>query len=122
MNPPTTASPLMFAGSLLVVLLVVAVVVVVEAFLLNLLRWDEHRACLRAALLANLISTPAALLFLTLSPSWGSIALAGLLSSAVEGFILKRRQPRLRWANWVYALVVNIASYGMVIGPAYLLK
>ena len=117
-----TASPLMFAGSLLVIILVVGVVVVLEAFLLNLLRWEEHRVCLRAALIANLWSTPAALIFLIFTPSWNSITVAGLLSSAIEGFILYRRQPRLRWANWVYALLANLVSYVVVIGPAYMMR
>lgn len=112
----------MFLGGVVVLVLVVAVVVVVEAFLLNLLRWDEHRACLRAALWTNLLCTPVALVFLTFQPGWGAIALAGLVSTAVEGYLLLRRQPRLHWANWVYALAANIASYGVVIGPAYLMR
>lgn len=115
-------SPFMFLGSLLVMLLVVGVVIVVEAFVLNLLRWDEHRACLRAALLSNLLSTPPALLYLTFVPGWNSIILAGLAASVLEGYILYRRQPRLRWANWIFALLVNAASFGIIVGPAYLLR
>jgi hypothetical protein len=112
----------MFLGSILVMLFVVGVVVVLEAFLLNLMRWDDHRACLRTALIANLISTPAALIYLTFSPGWSQIILAGFLASAVEGVILRQRQPRLRWFNWVYSLLVNLASFGVIIGPAYLMQ
>lgn len=121
-TPITAATPLMFIGGLFVLLLVVCVVVILEAFLLNLLRWDAHRACLRAAAIANLISTPAALIYLIFSPGWNSILLAALASSILEGFILVRRQPDLRWANWVYAVIINAASYLIVIGPAYLMR
>lgn len=103
--------------------LVFALIVLAEGVALQLLRWGDRRQSLRAAFFMNLISGAVLLLFTALVPVWGlpSLAAAFVLSVPLETLVLKRLEPRLRWLNLLAALVANLASYGLLLLPAFMM-
>ena len=79
---------------------------------------------LLAALLVNTISSIVGivlLIFLQDIPmAW--IVIAFFLSIIIEGVILVLIQPVTRWKALLYALLANLASYLILIVPAYLIS
>lgn len=107
---------------LIALLLITCLVVLVEGVVLTLLRWNNFRRALLASLIANVVSSMAGgvlLIFLQQIPLlW--IFLALLLSFIIEGAILVKIQPGNNRRTWLICLAANLASYLLLILPAYL--
>ena len=102
--------------------LVTILVALVEGVVLTLFKWNNFPRSLLGSGIANLVSGLAAgalLIFLQKLPViWMGIAF--LLSILIEGAILLKIQPESGRRTWLVALVANIASYAILILPAYL--
>ena len=99
-------------------------IALVEGVVLTLLKWKPFMSSLLAALLMNTISSIVGivlLIFLQDIPmAW--IVIAFFLSIIIEGVILVLIQPVTRWKALLYALLANLASYLILIVPAYLIS
>jgi len=99
-------------------------IALVEGVVLTLLKWKPFVSSLLAALLVNTISSIVGivlLIFLQDIPiTW--IVIAFFLSIIIEGVILVLIQPMTRWKALLYALLANLASYLILIVPAYLIS
>jgi len=99
-------------------------IALVEGVVLTLLKWKPFASSLLAALLVNTISSIVGivlLIFLQDIPiTW--IVIAFFLSIIIEGVILVLIQPVTRWKALLYALLANLASYLILIVPAYLIS
>jgi hypothetical protein len=99
-------------------------ITLVEGVVLTLLKWKPFVSSLLAALLMNTISSIVGivlLIFLQDIPiAW--IVIAFFLSIIIEGVILVLIQPATRWKAMLFALLANIASYLILILPAYLIS
>ena len=99
-------------------------IALVEGVVLTLLKWKPFMSSLLAALLVNTISSIVGivlLIFLQDIPmAW--IVIAFFLSIIIEGVILVLIQPVTRWKALLYALLANLASYLILIVPAYLIS
>jgi hypothetical protein len=99
-------------------------ITLVEGVVLTLLKWKPFLRSLLAALLANTISSIVGivlLIFLQDIPiAW--IVIAFFLSIIIEGVILVLIQPETRWKALLFALFANMASYLILIVPAYLIN
>jgi hypothetical protein len=99
-------------------------ITLVEGVVLTLLKWKPFVSSLLAALLVNTISSIVGivlLIFLQDIPmAW--IVIAFFLSIIIEGVILVLIQPVTRWKALLYALLANLASYLILIVPAYLIS
>ena len=99
-------------------------IALVEGVVLTLLKWKPFVSSLLAALLVNTISSIVGivlLIFLQDIPiAW--IVIAFFLSIIIEGVILVLIQPVTRWKALLYALLANLASYLILIVPAYLIS
>ena len=99
-------------------------ITLVEGVVLTLLKWKPFLRSLLAALLANTISSIVGivlLIFLQDIPiAW--IVIAFFLSIIIEGVILVLIQPVTRWKALLFALLANLASYLILIVPAYLIS
>lgn len=99
-------------------------ITLVEGVVLTLLKWKPFVNSLLAALLMNTISSIVGivlLIFLQDIPiTW--IVIAFFLSIIIEGVILVLIQPVTRWKAPLYALLANLASYLILIVPAYLIS
>jgi hypothetical protein len=102
--------------------LLTLLIALVEAVALTLLKWNSFPRSLLAALIANVTSSLVGgllLIFLQDIPViWMIIAF--ILSVVIEGAILIKIQPAVGRRTWLLALVANLASYLLLILPAYL--
>jgi hypothetical protein len=107
---------------LIALILLTLLVALVEGVVLTLFKWNNFRRSLLASLIANVVSSLAGgvlLIFLQEFPvNWMFIAL--LLSIAIEGAILVKIQPGSSRRTWPLCLLANLASYLLLILPAYL--
>ena len=107
---------------LIALILLTFLVALVEGVVLTLFKWNNFRRSLLAALIANVVSSMAGgvlLIFLQEFPfPWIIVAL--FLSIAIEGAILIKIQPGSSRRTWPICLVANLASYLLLILPAYL--
>jgi len=94
----------------------------VEAVVLTLLKWNIFPRSLLAAVIINVVSSlVGGLLLIILQDiplTWVVITL--LMSIVIEGIILLKIQPGVGWRAWLIALAANLASYLLLILPAYL--
>jgi len=99
-----------------------ALILLVESVTLQLLGWEPFKGSLRSALWMNLISTPFSILLLSRVPRMGAAAVlaAWFLSVVVEGVVLSRLRPGSKGYPWLVSILANIASYLILIGPAFL--
>jgi hypothetical protein len=111
------------ALSLGALLLFFFVIVLLEGVVLRLVRWDNFKRSLWGSFLMNLASTLAGFLVLYLVPRLGilGLAIAWVLSFAIETFILIRMKPDQPGLSWRAALAANTSSYLLLLLPAYLL-
>lgn len=114
---------ILYLGLGLVTLLLITVLVaLIEGVVLTLLRWNNFRHALLASLIANVVSSVAGgvlLIFMQQVPLlWILVAL--VLSFIIEGAILVKIQPGNNRRTWLVCLAANLASYLLLILPAYL--
>ncbi len=103
--------------------LLFSLIVLVEATAMQWVGWDHRNGCLKASLIMNLASVlpAAASIYLVIQWRLAGMAFAWLISVLIEGGTLAylgRGEPR---ANWLSALMANLASYLIILLPAYLI-
>lgn len=104
-------------------LILYCLIVVVETTALQLLGWGDLRASLKAAVIMNLVSSLAGFGLLMLIPALGlfGLLLAWAISVLIEWFVLHRLRPAERRQEITLAVVANLASYLILLLPAYLM-
>jgi len=102
-------------------------IVVIESAVLQFLNWGDLRGSLRTAWQVNLITAPLLLVLLGLAPAWGALSLwaAWAICTPVEGLLLARQikssnRRRDLTRGLVVALIANLASFVVLLLPAYL--
>jgi len=94
----------------------------VEAVVLTLLKWNIFPRSLLAAVIINVVSSlVGGLLLIILQDTpliW--VVITFLMSTVIEGVILLKIQPGVGRRAWLIALAANLASYLLLILPAYL--
>ena len=102
--------------------LITILVALVEGVVLTLFKWNTFPRSLLAAGIANLVSAlvgGALLVFLQALPVlWMGVAF--VLSILIEGAILLKIQLESGRRAWLVVLMANVASYLILILPAYL--
>jgi hypothetical protein len=116
-----------FSGLLLLLLGFLALLVLdliialVEGVTLTLLRWKPFRTCLYVALIMNIVSgivNGLLLILLQRSPFiWLSVSFT--LSILIEAFILMYFKRDTLFQDGLFSVLVNLASYVLIILPAY---
>jgi len=103
-------------------LLLTFLITLVEGVVLALFKWNVFPRALVASLIANVTSSLVGgllLIFLQDIPLiW--MLLAFVLSVSIEGTILLKIQPAFGRRTWLLTLLANLASYLLLILPAYL--
>ncbi len=104
-------------------LILYCLTVVVETTALQMLGWGDLRASLKAAAIMNLVSSLAGFGLLMLIPMLGlfGLLLAWAISVLIEWFVLHRLRPSERRQEIMLAVVANLASYLILLLPAYLM-
>jgi hypothetical protein len=107
---------------LIALFLLTLLIALVEAVVLTLLKWNSFPRSLLAAVIINIASSLVGgvlLIFLQQVPvTWMIIAF--VISVGIEGAILLKIQPAAGRRAWFLALTANLASYILLILPAYL--
>ncbi len=105
----------------LALLVVDVIIAIIEGTALTLLKWNPFRACLTVALVMNLIAgliNGVLLILLQHTPIvWLPVSFG--ISLLVDAFILTYFKRQSLRQNSLYALLVNLASYVLLILPAY---
>ncbi|HSB65152.1 MAG TPA: hypothetical protein VLD65_01155 [Anaerolineales bacterium] len=105
----------------LALLIVDLLIALVEGVVLTLLKWNPFRACLTVSLVMNVFTGLFNSLLLVLLQHvplvWLPVSFA--LSLLVDVFILTYFKRDALRRNSLYALLVNLASYILLILPAY---
>jgi hypothetical protein len=104
-----------------VLVLVFFLIVLVESVTLQLLKWGNFKQSYLAALIANFCSVPAAFLLLALVTKIGlwAIGISWIASVLVEAFVLSRLKRARTRQNALAALLINLASFLILILPAF---
>ena len=102
--------------------IVFVLIILVEGTVLQLMGWGDLRRSMWSAFLMNLASLVFSLFFLGLAPKLGvpGLGLAWFLSTLVEWAVLQRLERGRRGRNLLIAIAANLASYLILILPAYL--
>jgi hypothetical protein len=110
--------------TVLAVAILILLISLVEMVALQLLRWGNTRQVLRASLAMNLISSVVGIILLVLfpQPNVRNVLLAWPILFIVEGIVLSRIRPGTLVFNWFAAAVANLASYIILILPAFLFR
>lgn len=108
----------------LAVLILVSLITLVEAVALQLLRWGNTRQALRASLAMNLPSSAVGLILLWLfpQPDLRHLLIAWPLLVIIEAGVLTRIRPQTLRYDWLAAAIANLASYLLLILPAFLFR
>ncbi len=122
---PAISSPaapfLLILLGFLALLVIDVIIAIIEGTALTLLKWNPFRACLTVALIMNLIAgliNGILLVLLQHTPLiWLPLSFA--ISLLVDAFILTYFKRQSLSRNSLYALLVNLASYALLILPAY---
>lgn len=119
--PPPAAPYLLLGFGCLALIVVNLLIALVEGVSLTLLAWNPFRQSMTVAMMMNIVSglvNGILLVLLQRTPLiW--IPISFVFSLLIEGFIMtyvKREIPR---KNFLFALLVNFASYILLILPAY---
>lgn len=106
----------------LTLLIVLLLTVLIETVALQLMRWGNFKGCLRATLVMNLASIVIWFIMLVMVPQLGlaGLILAFLLSTVIEWGVLVRMKRGVLAYNFLVALVANLASYLIILLPAFL--
>ena len=116
------------AGLILLTAISIAILILlitlVEMVALQLLRWGNTRQSMRASLLMNLTSSVVAIILLVLfpQPNARNLWIAWFFLVIIEGGVLTRLRPQTPRYNWFSAAVANLASYIILILPAFLFR
>jgi hypothetical protein len=116
------------AGLILLTALSIAILILlitlVEMVALQLLRWGNTRQSMRASLMMNLTSSVVGILLLVLfpQPNVRHLLVAWPILFIVEGIVLSRIRPETIRFNWFAAAIANLASYIILILPAFLFR
>ncbi len=116
------------AGFIILVILLFAILIflitLVEMVVLQLLQWGNTRQSLRASLAMNIPSSAAGMLLLLLfpHPDLRKLAIAWVIFVAIEGVVLSRIRPQTLRYNWLVTAIANLASYMILILPAFLFR
>ncbi len=104
--------------------ILILMIALVEMVALQLIRWGDLRQSMKASLTMNLISSAAGilLLFIVRKPGLGDLLAAWVLFVLIEGSVLIRLRPGMTRYNWLAAVVANLASYLILILPAFLYR
>jgi len=118
---PSIAPYLLLAFGCLALLVVNLLIALVEGVFLTLLAWNPFRQSMTVSMMMNILSglVNAILLVLLQRTPLIWIPISFVLSLIIEGFIMtyfKRDIPR---KNFLFALLVNLASNILLILPAY---
>ena len=118
---------LLIAGALigfLGLVILTIVITLIEAAVLFWLKWDSFKRALLAAFLMNVVSTILGLFIAAPMLSFGFVGLlaAFVVSIVVEGIVLVLMKRGAARQNWIAVVVVNLASYLLVILPIYFLS
>jgi len=107
---------------LIALLLLTLLITLVEGVVLALLKWNVFPRALVASLIINITSSLVGGLLLIFLQEFPLIwmLLAFVLSVSIEGAILLKIQPAFGRRTWLLALLANLASYLLLILPAYL--
>lgn len=110
--------------TVLSVAILIALITLVEMVQLQLLHWGNTRQSMRASLVMNLTSSVAGIPLLVWfpHPNLPNLLLAWLLLVAIEGGVLTALRPRTPRYNWFVAAAANLASYLVLILPAFLFR
>lgn len=113
-----------FILTFLAVVILIMLIALVEMVALQLLRWGNTRQSIQASLMMNLSSSVAWLLMLVLfsQPNIWILLVAWLIMVAIEGGVLTRLRPGTPGYNWFVAAMANLASYLILILPAFLFR
>jgi len=115
----TMAPIILYLLTLFIVLLLTALI---ETVALQLMRWGTFKQCIRAALVMNLASLIGWILMLVIVPQFGfaGLLLAILFSTVIEWGVLARMKRGVAAYNFLAALAANLASYLIILLPAFL--
>lgn len=116
-----TSSYLLLILSLLALAVVDLLIVLIEGVTLTLLKWNPFRACLMVSLIMNIIAgiiNGSLLIMLQRTPLvW--LPVSFVISLVIDVFILTYFKRQAFRQNSLFALLVNLASYLLLILPAY---
>lgn len=110
---------ILYLSALLIVFLLI---LLVETVVLQLMRWDDFRGAIKAALLMNLASLPVLVILVVLATRFGisSLLIGLILNSIVEGYVLTRLRREAPVYNFTVAFLANLASYLILLLPAFI--
>ncbi len=114
-------SILLIILGILALLVVAMIMALIEGVTLTLLKWNSTRASLMVSSIMNIISgimNGILLILLQHNPLvW--LPVSFVLSLVVEGFIMSYFKREALRQNSLFVLVANLASYSLLILPAY---
>jgi hypothetical protein len=112
---------ILFIFGFLALVIIDLLIALVEGVLLTLLKWNHFRACLTVSLLMNLIAgiLNGILLILLQHVPLAWLPVSFIISLLIDIFILTYFKRDALRGNSLYALLVNLASYVLLILPAY---
>jgi hypothetical protein len=104
--------------------ILIMLISLVEMVVLQLLHWGNTRQSMRASLLMNFTSSVVAIILLLLfpHPNIRNLLIAWLILVIIEGGVLTGLRPHTPRYNWVVAVLANLASYVILILPAFLFR
>jgi len=96
----------------------------VEMVVLQLLHWGNTRQSMRASLVMNFTSSVVGVILLLLfpHPNIRNLIIAWLILVIIEGGVLTGLRPQTPRYNWMAAALANLASYVILILPAFLFR
>ncbi|OGO65585.1 MAG: hypothetical protein A2030_02250 [Chloroflexi bacterium RBG_19FT_COMBO_50_10] len=116
------ASPYLLLGFGFLTLLVVNILLaLVEGVILTLLSWNPFRASLTVSFIMNIASgfVNGILLVLLQRTPWIWVPVSFVLSLILEGFVMTYFKRAAFRQNSLYVFLANLASYILLILPAY---
>jgi hypothetical protein len=110
--------------TILALLVIFLLIGLVEMVVLQLLGWGKTRRAMRASLIMNGISTPAGIILILLvpRPTRAELLVGWAIAVLIEGTILMRIKPGATRQNWLAAILANLASYLLLILPAFMFR
>jgi hypothetical protein len=118
---PSTASILLLVFGFLALLVVDVIIALIEGVTLTLLRWNPFRQSLTISLIMNLISgiINAILLILLQRTPVIWLPVSFIISLLIEVFIMTYFKRQAIRQNSFFVVLANLASYILLILPAY---
>jgi hypothetical protein len=109
---------------ILAVFILISLLILVEMVALQLLHWGNTRQSLRASLAMNIPSSVVGIVLLVLfpQPDLRHLLVGWPILVIIEGSVLAYIRPGTSVYNWFAAAVANLASYLLLILPAFLFR